>query len=382
MTIDFSRSLANATDFPPPTIFAAPRLRAGDVTLRRQRAMTAPDVLPTASGRNAVALAARLMERDDGSNRILMPAYHCPALIEPFLWRGYEVIFYPVQPDLSVDLDGLRELARRSGATHGVVIRFFGFEQNVTQSLQLMQTLGLNVLEDCAHALFDFLRPINAAGDGLYYRICSLNKFLPTDGGGALRPWREQQAPLSDPGVLAHAKSLVRMRTLNRPRRGAEAGNGAPGGSKTSGAHDRSDRARPGRAKPYRYFDPAVTDVQASLATRWLFTHSRHAWIAARRRQAFEHLAGALEHSPFGQPLYRQLGGAVPYVLPFLLDEEQYFTRLRMAGLQILRWEELADAGCAVSADYRRRLIQVPCHQGLSDADLAYIVEAFTGSGR
>ena len=55
---------------------------------------------------------------------------------------------------------------------------------------------------------------------------------------------------------------------------------------------------------------------------------------------------------------------SVPYVFPAVLaDAERAFPAIRRAGIALYRWEELAASECRVSASYRTRLVQLPCHQ-------------------
>jgi hypothetical protein len=378
MTIDFSRSLANAAHYPPPRILAMPKVTARHLTLRRQPCVDTRGLLVTSSGRNAIAAAAGLMRKSEGPNRILVPAYHCPALIEPFVWQGYEIVFYPIRHDLSTDIAQLRRIAADSGATHGVAIRFFGFAQNAPEVLAEMQQLGLRVLEDCAHALFDFLDIAGPGPSPAHYRICSLNKFLPTIEGGALRPGEEPHMPLTRRSPIATLKSFARMRTLNRPRRARSSAPALP--LARAELAQASGDGGASASRRYRYFDPEQAYVGAFPQSRWLFMHSDYARIGEARRRAFLALGDALKNSSMGKPLYGELGDSVPYVLPFLLNDDCHFATLRNAGLQILRWEELAPTDCAVSREYRRRLIQVPCHQDLCDDDLDYIAAAFSGA--
>ena len=77
-----------------------------------------------------------------------------------------------------------------------------------------------------------------------------------------------------------------------------------------------------------------------------------------------------------GSCLYPTISDEAPYVLPFVLRDENDFQRLRMQRIQVLRWEEIAGSGCVVSERYRSRLVQLPCHHKLKQADLDYIINA------
>ncbi len=86
-----------------------------------------------------------------------------------------------------------------------------------------------------------------------------------------------------------------------------------------------------------------------------------------------------LAYSPLGRLLWPQLPEhSAPYVVPFLLNDSSSFDLLRKRGLQVFRWEELAPTSCSVSLDYRNRLIQIPCHQDLTAADIQQIIQVFS----
>ena len=70
---------------------------------------------------------------------------------------------------------------------------------------------------------------------------------------------------------------------------------------------------------------------------------------------------------------------AVPYVFPLLLERpETQYPALRNSPVEVLRWEHIDAGDCPVCEDYQDRLVQLPCHQGLTAADLAGIVAEVT----
>jgi dTDP-4-amino-4,6-dideoxygalactose transaminase len=66
------------------------------------------------SGTMSIAMAAHLMGIDDG-DRILLPAYHCEAMVAPVTWSGASPVLYKVNRDLTVDMADVRaKLAERT----------------------------------------------------------------------------------------------------------------------------------------------------------------------------------------------------------------------------------------------------------------------------
>ena len=51
-------------------------------------------------GRDATGYVANLLKRKSGI--ILMPAYCCKSMVDPFLIRGWKVEYYPIKNDFSL----------------------------------------------------------------------------------------------------------------------------------------------------------------------------------------------------------------------------------------------------------------------------------------
>lgn len=330
-----------------------------------------------ANGRTAVAHALRLLGIGPG-HQVLVPAYHCPAMIEPVNWCGATPVFYPLDDALDVDVARLDTL--RGDATRAVMAaHFFAQARDLAPLRQWCDQHGIALIEDCAHALFSQIdgRPVGEVGD---YSVASLWKFLPTGEGGVLhRP----RADLPDLGLQPGAGDIKALfRLLEEASDKGHAGllkptfmllNHLRGGG---GGHGTGSSA-PGGSSASAY---ALSDAQVFRAAPELVEHLRDTAFSAadadRRRAVYARLRDALAHMP-GCELYPlQLGPAdVPYVLPLLLDEpDRQFPALKMAGCPVWRWEDLLTDVCPVSEAYRWRLIQLPCHQDLSDADVDWLL--------
>jgi dTDP-4-amino-4,6-dideoxygalactose transaminase len=109
----------------------------------------------------------------------------------------------------------------------------------------------------------------------------------------------------------------------------------------------------------------------------FILRHTRVERLVERRRDNFRHLLAALKGLGGATPLFQELPpGVVPYKFPLLLhDPEKDFRQLKLRGVPIWRWEEIAVSDCPVSAEYSARLLQIPVHQELRDSERAWIVE-------
>lgn len=368
-SIRFLPNLADARKFPPAHVLASPYLSPSFFKYSKTPFNVERAFHFTANGRNAVGLAADRMKQAT-RNRILVPAFHCPALVEPFIWHGYEIIFYPLQADLGVDLLHLEQLMIDTAATHIVVVRFFGFSQNVDKAITLASRRSLSILEDCAHALYSVLDNDLAVSRSLHFRIFSLSKFLPTTSGGAIHPdsgFRTAKSPKHGPANEALA--IARLVKSNRPPRQQR---------QASPPISPPNDAPPTVDADWKYFFPDRALAPGYRHNIWIYQHTDHWRVRHARRSNFQVLATELSTGCGGQPLYDVLDKSVPYVMPFLLNDERHFMTIRRSGIQILRWEQLAsEVTCKVSLDYRRRLIQIPCHQSMKARDIEHIVRVF-----
>jgi perosamine synthetase len=366
MDVKFTPVIANAENFPDPVIRATPGFSLTDIRMLWQ----SDDInqcTVTRNGRAAIGIAAQQLKLTNQRNIVLLPAYHCPALVEPFLWLDYEVRFYPIQPDLSVDPAQFSRLLS-DDVTHCLFVRFFGFKQNSEQLIATAHAAGKLIIEDCAHSLIDFIAELKQPDLRVAARICSINKILPTIDGGLLylsgessrQPqhcnWYEELKGVAY--LLKIPKLLQRLRKKsNRQAKNTVAATTTP-------------------QQTYKYFQPTDLTSASFRHTKLILQCSNFTRIKAKRLANYAYLTTALADVAAGTCLYPVVNDEAPYVLPFLLHSKDDFQRLRQMKIQVLRWEEVAFTACAVSGHYRSRLIQLPCHHKLTQADLDYIIHA------
>jgi hypothetical protein len=114
-----------------------------------------------------------------------------------------------------------------------------------------------------------------------------------------------------------------------------------------------------------------------------LYRHPDIATIARRRCDRYRHWAAVTMNLPYCRPLYPELPEAcIPYMFPLIIENpEPHFTRLKQLGVPIFRWDSIAVSGCTTASDYRLRLLQLPCHQSLSDNNMEWMIAAITKVG-
>lgn len=364
-----------------------------------QRGARLPSVLDlgqrrlVTSGRMAIAIALRAMGVQPGA-RVLVPAYHSPSMVPPVLHLGATPEFYRVGRDAGVDLD---DLARRlPGAGALMVTHYFGFPQHMAPIRALCDRYGVPLLEDCAHSLFGAQggRPLGAWGD---YAAASTMKFLPSYDGGCVASAHHTLSGirLRSAGLLFEAKAAL-------------------GALEHSFAHGRLRAAAAVLALPQRLlqalwrwrkrslpparqaiapaasesdfdFDPRWLDKRSAWFSRTLLRLSSRQRLCRSRRRHYQALEQAVQGLPGCRPLYPALPEqVVPWVFPLLVDDpEPVFQRLQAAGVPLVRfglplWT--GAEGCADAQALARHVLGLPCHQALSEQELAAIVTALRQS--
>ena len=87
------------------------------------------------------------------NDKVLLPAYHCIAMVEPVVWSNATPVFYKINADTSVDLDDIR--TRLDSSTKLLLItHYFGFPQDLSKLRIFCDEHHILMLEDCAHAFF------------------------------------------------------------------------------------------------------------------------------------------------------------------------------------------------------------------------------------
>ncbi len=375
MAVKFLPPIANASQFPTPVVSATPDFHLWHVNVLRSSAYALDKAIFTRNGRGAIGIAGRALKKP-GKNVILIPAYHCPALVEPFIWLDYEIRFYPVQANLSVDQQDLETALAAGDVTHCVVVRYFGFNQNVDQTIAFLQDKNVAIVEDCAHSMFRFLHhfgPNSALNSPVNASICSINKILPTVDGGALYMANPVDVPITQTGWVEEFKAFAYL--MGVPQLIDRVRSGKASRHTLSLDNEAEDHAQVEPPEGLRYFKPVDIESASYRHTHYLLKRSNIERIRGLRRDHFQRLLKGIQNPEVGAPLYTELTDLdVPYVFPFLLRDDKHFFTLRKKGIQILRWEEVAISDCAISTGYRSCLIQIPCHHLLTDEQLNYVI--------
>lgn len=348
----------------------------------------------THRGCTAIALALEHAGIGPG-DEVLLPAYHCIAMVEPVVWRGATARFYRVGPDTTIDPDDLR--ASIGPATRAVLVpHYFGFPQDAPALAALCRERGVLLIEDCAHTFFGRIagKPVGSFGD---YAIASPWKFFPTIDGGVLASAHRDLSSIAfdGPGAGFDAKILVNSfeRALAFHRLGAARYVLGPllhakdallgrlkGSDATRAAADASVAGGETPAGTAPVFEAARAHWRMTATSRLIVRWSSRTGLIERRRRNYATLAGLLAGLPGIAPLFPRLpDDVVPQVVPMrMADPEAVFPVLKRAGVPIIRfgeflWPTMDAGGFPDTVDLSRRIFQFPCHQDLADDEIRWI---------
>lgn len=369
---------ASGCGFPSPRVPLLPAPSWRDLNGRAadrvpERLLDGPDVRRFARGRYALHAAFRAAGLEPGT-LLLAPAYHCRTMLDPALALGAGLSLYALHEDLRPDLASIERLLDSAGGAARALLlpHYFGIEQPAAEIgtlAELCRRHGLLLIEDCAHAWMVAQRRVSAGRPAGRMIVASPYKYFSCPDGGML--WGDPA--LLPPqgagaGVLAELKAARRAgvrRDTVLPPPAALPGSAARG----TEHHEHDDR-------PSHYYDRTLERRDALLLSRWLIGRARPDTIAQQRRRRYRQWLEALNGLAHGRALAPSLPDAcAPYMFPMLLSRpDPDFFHLKQAGMPIWRWDDMAVSECVVARDYRTRLLHLPCHQGLSDAQMDWML--------
>lgn len=350
-----------------------------------------PFVQNVSSGRAALAQILDICGIESG-DQVLLPSYHCIAMVEPVLARGAEPIFFRMNRDLSPNMDSIQ--TRLAGRTRAVVVaHYFGLLQDLDGIAELCREQGIMLIEDCAHAYFG-QRGADAVGSRGNYAIGSTSKFFALFDGGIVASRNDRavrSARLSGAGPAFEIKAAINI--LERAVAANKLGALRPLVSLALGLKDilwggiKGDKPEGGvatiaAAEGNHGFDAAWVYRRASIASRMVLRLSSRSRIAQARVRNYKLFAELLSGAPFAHcpfpilpehtvphlfPLYVN---SLERLMPVILERKVPFQRF---GHEL--WKGMNFGDCGVTEDYSRNLIQLPVHQALSRRQIGWIAD-------
>ena len=335
------------------------------------------------SGRAAIYQALLALRLAPGST-VLVPSYHCPTMVAPIVVAQLRPSFFGIRAYGLPDLDHI-DSARASSAKAMIVSHYFGRSQSLAEVRHWCDQRGIALIEDCAHCFFGQAgeRPIGAWGD---FAIASLTKFFPVPEGGLLA---SNSRPLSalaliSPGLKAQVKGWLDVLELaTRYHRLAGLSHLLRPLFRFKNARRAPPSAAPQRTEPpldamLRDSDMARVSQAPLWACRVLWALPRGR-IVSRRQQNHAGYARHFNAVHGARPLFpvstTSPAPTAPYVFALWVeDADRIYQAVRDLSLPVFRWDRIWPGTPDIAGDqgplWSRHVLQLLCHQDLSDADI------------
>lgn len=354
----------------------------------------------TYKARGAIQQVMQGLAKRDARRVALVPAFHCPTVIQPLLRAGFEVRFFGVELDLRVDRAHF--LAQMDVDVAAVVlINYFGFENDAAWVAAQCQSAGALLIEDWSHS---FLRcaPLRLAGEHGDVAVYSPWKIVPCGVGGIVRalhggldldfaleavPFKESARVckrLLEESVMNLAPDSAVRRVyswLEAHRVARKQGQGSDAiAGQAAEASSAVESSYPEHAWFFASAMPAIS--------RRILEGQALAGMVAARRERYRQWAAALGERAEVQLIHRELDDdTCPWALPILLRGRSGRDRaLRSRGVSFFTFGETPHALFAQAAlppAVRERTMQLvnetlcfPIHPQVSRADIEHGVAA------
>lgn len=314
---------------------------------------------------------------------LLAPAYHCRTMIDPALALSAPVLLYPVDHALAPAIEDIRALvAHSTPAVKALLVpHYFGWEQQPALMAQfdlLCRENGIVLIEDCSHAWQVAAKRVDA-GAVERVLVASPYKFFASEEGGML--WSNPECAGMPQGAPAGLRD--ELKTLRSMWAGRRTGDRAPpriAGRPAAVQIARGADLTETSDAPSGMYQRGAEGRDAAAVARWVMRRTDVSGVVQRRRANYRRWLEAVAALSGGRALYPDMpADCAPYMFPLYLERpDPDFFMLKKMGLPIFRWDEMAVSDCTVAADYRLRLLHLPCHQTLNEQQMQWMISVLS----
>ncbi len=136
------------------------------------------------SGREALHLVALNIKKSKEQPTVLMPAYCCHSMVDPFEKAGWKVVYYRLNQDLTTDVDYLEQLLVTVRPTAALTMNFYGSASTSAAISCIKSCLPECVcIEDFSHCTFSLHDIYNPQLD---YYVTSIRKSIGVCDGAVI----------------------------------------------------------------------------------------------------------------------------------------------------------------------------------------------------
>lgn len=110
----------------------------------------------------------------------IVPTFTCHSVVQPFTKRGFDVIGYPVTPNLSIDWESIIKLAKEYNPNVILIHGYFGFEYSTNSAacIHELREKGCIIIDDFTQNMFSDIERVPSD-----YIVGSIRKWLPIPDG-------------------------------------------------------------------------------------------------------------------------------------------------------------------------------------------------------
>ncbi|SEM77109.1 dTDP-4-amino-4,6-dideoxygalactose transaminase [Nitrosospira multiformis] len=343
--------------------------------------------------RNAIYHGLKILGIRAGQ-KILVPAYHCSAIVDPIQAFGAKVVFYRIAPDCSPDLEDVK--SKLDNQTKAILaVHYFGFPAPVEQLKAFCATHKLFLIEDCAHVFKDSSN-LNTLGSHGHISFFSFKKFLPVYDGGCLMinmnlPFERLQLQKEGAALsLKVAKNLLeRVMADSSDPTARSLGNlliKVYRGMRVFFPRKLENSKVLGLSVTAPRFDSSFADLPMTRLSQRVLRSADFGSIVERRRANYNYLVRATVGLRGFVPLHPQLPEVIcPWVFPaFSTQVKNLHKQLREHGVAAFAWDGVIHPTLPLEefpevVDLYNNLICLPIHQDLKRQDLDFMVEILKG---
>ena len=331
------------------------------------------------SGAAAIYLALKAQNIKSG-DQVMIPAYHCPTMVEPVINIGATPVFYAITENIDIDMDDIKR--KVNGNTKAILVpHFFGVRQDISKLKQRCAlTNSIAVIEDCAHSFFMLSDSSQTYGN---YIVGSLTKFFPTHDGGVLAANAQLSINFRELSLVEELKA-----TYNAFHDAVRFGRlkligwlfNIIASVRSDSSDQESLRGDEGIVELEYDIDSEYEEqvsLSASKICQYIVVHSDYEKIIKKRQKNYRYIIESLKEEPnIDLSLNCTDDDFIPYmVVGRLLNPGIHHPKLISSRLPIWRWEHIYNSECKVAREYSKSIIQIPCHQQLSDNELSVMVD-------
>lgn len=318
------------------------------------------------SGRNAIKALARQLKCDGFAPTVLLPIYTCETVIVPFLNEGWDVDFYNINADLSVNISALMDKVEKNLPSVILFHSYFGLD-TLSEDIDAIKKLhdsGIVIIEDTTQSLFS-----NHCIEFADYYVTSLRKFLAIPDGGCV--FSKKALNFSDIGSCDERISPKAIEAFDLKNEYFAA--------------PTAEKKQLFREK-YVDLNKFISDNEQirdiSPTSKQIFLTSDVADIRCKRRSNYSFLLEKIKKYSFISPAVKaELGNSVPLYLPIYVNGDRTSLQQHLVANNIfcpVIWPkpsqvELTDD---VTAYMYRQMLCFPIDQRYGLDDMARILSA------